>query len=217
VLRFPAGSRITATEAPAQDWYFASWYGVCRYGNWATTCERPPVAPVGQQFWGLTAEFQLPIPLGQTVPVGMAPGVVSSEVDWYQRVNGSTTASTVPGHLPAPAGKTYLVVEASVAYETATISARVDWRSFVSGMQTPQLWTTDPANGAVCGVPTSALVGSSTIASVPAPTASGQWVTFDDYFLVPASCTNAYVLYRPDRVAAPTLPGVTGVSGFALH
>ena len=219
VLRFPSGSHITATEIPERGWYFASWYGVCRYGNWATTCTPPPVAPAGQQYWGIAAQFQLPVPVGQAVQVGVAQEVSTPDVAWYQRVNGSTTASTAPGQLPAPNGKTYLVVESAVAYTTTTILARVNWKSFASGMQ-PRLWAMDPAQGSRCGTPGAIggfVAGFSTIASVPAPSASGQWATFNDYFLIPSDCTNAYVLYRSERASMPMPPGVSGVSGFALH
>jgi hypothetical protein len=220
VLRFPAGARITTTEIPSEGWYFNAWYGACRYGNWTTNCTRPPVAAGTQGYWGVIAHFQLPVPLGQGVEVGAAPGVVSSEVTWYQRVNASSTSATAPGRLPAPSDKTYLVVESSVAYTTTTPTARVDWKAFAfSGtMLQPRLLTMDPANGQECGTRPPGVIGTSTIASVPPPTASGQWATFDDYFLVPSSCINAYVLDRgPQLVSVPAPPGVTTASGFAVH
>ena len=220
VFRFPAGQRITVTETPAGGWYFDAWYGDCRYGNWASNCTRPPVTAAGQGLWTVTAHFQLPIPLGEAVEVGAPPGVTSAEVTWYQRVNGSSTSGTAPGQLPAPAGKTYLVVESSVAYTTTTSTARVDWRSFAFGgtMLQPRLLTMDPASGDVCGTRPPGVIGTSTISSVSPPPAGGQWATFDDYFLVPSSCVNAYVLDRgPQLVSLPAPPGQTVASGFAVH
>jgi hypothetical protein len=141
-------------------------------------------------------------------------------VTWYQRVNGSSTSTTAPGQLPAPAGKTYLVVESSAAYTTSTPTARVDWRSFAFGgaMLQPRLLPMDPARGPECGTRPPGVTGTSTISSVQPPTASGQWATFNDYFLVPSSCINAYVLDRgPQLIPLPAPPGQTTASGFAVH